>query len=382
MQATTGHGALYIVILAIDIIAALLHSVAAIADHASPSFSFSASPLLASEPSATNLSLHQPTPLASQSSPGDAASAQPTQQHASTLLSQFRGAAAGRGSHTPPSGVSHQGTPKHGGADGSSPPGSPPGGGPGATASLQELYPQTPSLSHGHPSIAVSSSVSLGRDATPVATLSSMPTPRLTPVTSNLPEESPASVSLPITARSRQGISMALFQGIADTPRSAAGMHDAHKEAASPADGGAPGQVFATAAAEPSNDPPGRGWSSEGRIQVGSALPESRHATPAPLPPNLIQVMLRFAFAPAPARTYPPTLSLLSQRRLFLSLHACRWTRGFASQVAQEETWRALPEPTVESSRSLVSSIWQPAVEVRSSPLKFTSILLISAAPV
>ena len=43
---------------------------------------------------------------------------------------------------------------------------------------------------------------------------------------------------------------------------------------------------------------------------------------------------------------------------------ACRWTRGFASQVAQEETWRALPAPTADTARLLVNIVWQPSLEV------------------
>jgi hypothetical protein len=46
-------------------------------------------------------------------------------------------------------------------------------------------------------------------------------------------------------------------------------------------------------------------------------------------------------------------------------LHACRWTRGVASQVAQEQTWRALPAPTQEAARMLVGGVWQPSLEVR-----------------
>lgn len=295
MQANTGHGALYIVMLAIDIIAALLHSVAAIADRSSLSFSFSNLPLPTSEPSATNLTLPDATPQPHASrtgtfqrpSPGATDTSQHHTPHASPLMSNFTG---------------NNSTPHSNGGSSKAPVS--PTTQAGATAFLPNLTtPQTPSLSH--PSIAVSSSVSLGRDTPPRATLATLPTPRLTPVTSNLPEESPASVSLPVF--DRRGVTAALFhdeshnvgaaQALATPPGSTskhsaimqlAGMHVPHASGAtetahspSGAEATLGGLPFAPAAQSSAQTGVATGVVAqpEGRMaaMMGSALPESRY---------------------------------------------------------------------------------------------------------
>lgn len=268
MQANTGHGALYIVMLAIDIIAALLHSIAAITDRASNTFTFWNIPMPSSEPSATNLTVSHTPGVAE----GGAEEAPTAQLNASNI----GGGGVGGGGGSAGSAEVMNNPPSSGGVLPGTP-GSPTGGG-NVTAFLPNASPgalQTPSLSH--PSVDVASSVSLGRDTPPQAVLGAIPTPRMTSATQNIPGDTPeGSVSLPSHGE-RGGVTAVLFPPV-DTPGSP-GRHNAEgggPQGGSPVSGGGAGTGVEVAPLGGAAAPPSSG------LAFAAGAPPSGVGTAAP----------------------------------------------------------------------------------------------------